>query len=133
MNSSVHYDKTERSAFGMYPDTQVNILHQMVHMMETMRVRTLKNYLYSFQKGIILSCHSLVGLSEMVKITFSVDYIMTRRLNQDCLEHFFGCIRQMGSLNDHPDAVNFKHRFKKYLLGRDASLLSDKSNVTPKV
>ena len=51
-----------------------------------------KKALYEFQKGIILSCHSLLGLFDILKDFHNIDFIMTRRLNQDCLEHFFGCI-----------------------------------------
>ena len=54
---------------------------------------------------------------------------MTRKLNQDCLERFFGCIRQMSGPHDHPDSVTFKKRLKKYVLGKDARLLSDINNV----
>lgn len=64
----------------------------------------------------------------MVKELYDVQFIMTRRLNQDGLEHFFGIIRQMNGCYDHPDAVNFKYRFKKYLLGRQVVLLSNKTN-----
>lgn len=53
----------------------------------------------------------------------------TRRLNQDGLELFFGCTRQISGPHDHPDAVNFMYRFKKFLLGKEVTLVSYKSNV----
>ena len=52
----------------------------------------------------------------------------TYRLNQDGLEHFFGCIRQMGACHQHPSPVAFKHRVRSHLLGKDA-LLASKCNV----
>lgn len=93
-----------------------------------MRVGKSKS-LYNFQKGVILSSLSLKGLYEMLQRYYNLNFVMTTRLNQDCLEHFFGCIRQMSGPQDHPDAVNFKHRLRKYVLGRDVRLVSEKTNI----
>lgn len=92
MNSHMYGDKQERCAFGMYYDLQAGILHRMVNLMSTMKVNrsaSKSKSLYSFQKGIILSCQSLIGLFEMLKHSHQFDFIMTRKVNQDCLEHFF--------------------------------------------
>lgn len=129
MNSHMYGDKQQRCAFGMHLELQEDILLRMVNLMSTMRVKNSRS-LYAFQKGIILSCKSLIGLFEMLKQSHQLDFIMTRRLNQDCLENLFGCIRQMGSTHDHPDAVSFKYRLKKIMLGREVALVSEKSNVS---
>jgi hypothetical protein len=60
----------------------------MVEMIEGMR-RISKSSLQIFQKGIIMSCKSLEGLYEFLKERYSVEYILTHRLNQDCLVIFF--------------------------------------------
>ena len=66
----------------------------------------------------------------MLHESFNVEYILTRKLNQDVLEHFLGCIRQMHGSYDHPNAVNFKFRLKKLLLGKDVALLSEKASTS---
>ena len=56
---------------------------------------------------------------------------MTYRLNQDPLESFFGIIRAIGGLHDHPTALEFKFRLRNYLLGRNETILSQATNVLP--
>ena len=46
-------------------------------------------------------------------IQTSVTFLCTRRLNQDPLENFFGCIRQQGGNNDNPTPVQFTRAFRK--------------------
>jgi hypothetical protein len=43
----------------------------------------------------------------------SFQFLYTRRLNQDCLEHFFGAVRKKGGNCYHPTAVQFSAAFKK--------------------
>lgn len=130
MNSCGRYgDIISRNAFGMNEDSQAGILQRMIDMMLTMRVKHQNSSLYKFQKGVVASCRSLMGLFDMLKKLYNISYIKTRRLNQDCLESFFGCIRQMSGPHDHPDSLSFKYRLKKFLLGRDIVLLSDKTNT----
>lgn len=40
-------------------------------------------------------------------------FLMTRRLNQDCLEHFFGVIRGKGGHRDNPDAHTFRMDYRQ--------------------
>lgn len=42
-----------------------------------------------------------------------LDQLRTRRLNQDCLENFFGKIRQQGGNSVNPTPVQFINAFKK--------------------
>lgn len=130
MNSSGKYGDVEsRNAFGVNIDSQIEILDKMSEEMKSMRVQSKKaRGLYPFQKGIILSCQSLKGLYEMLQKLYKVEYIITRRLNQDVLEHFFGCIRQMSGNFDHPNPVSFKYRLRKFLLGKEVCLMSEKCN-----
>lgn len=132
MNSSCKYENLNKScAFGVDLEKQTSTLYKVIEVMNTMRVKKSKTKsLYRFQKGIILSCKSTIGLYDMLKSTYGVEYILTERLNQDCLEHFFGCIRQISGTHDHPNAVNFKFRLKKLLLGKNIKIVSEKTNVT---
>lgn len=121
--------KQSRLAFGINLDAQITILNNMIDLMISMKVNSRRGGFFAFQKGVILSSESLKGLYSMIKDLFGVDYVLTRRLNQDSLEHFFGCIRQMTSTYDHPNAVNFKYRIRKLLLGKGVHLMSKKTNT----
>ena len=93
MNSSIFSDKKERCAYGIHIETQTNVL---LKMMSTMKVNnSASGSVCNFQKGIVLSSHSLMGLYVMLKENFNIEF-MTRKLNQDC-------IRQMSGPHDHPD------------------------------
>lgn len=134
MNSfSMYGDKSSRNAFGVDLDNQTSVLNKMIDLMANMRLKNPQaKTLYKFQKGVLLSSQSLIGLFQMLHKTYGVKYIMTQRLNQDCLEHFFGCIRQMSGPFEHPNAVDFKFRLRKVLLGKEVSLVSDKVNSRSK-
>lgn len=60
---------------------------------------------------------------------FNTKYILTRRLNQDVLENFFGVIRAKGGLHDHPNALEFKYRLRSYVMGKNEGAYSEFSNV----
>jgi hypothetical protein len=57
-------------------------------------------------------------------------FLCTRRLNQDPLENFFGCIRQQGGNCDTPTPLQFKRAFRKlffdnYLLHTNGNCSAD--------
>lgn len=85
MNSNnMHDDIPMRNAFGFSVKEQTEILDEVTSLMNEMRVKSPKTrYLYKFQNGIMVSSQSLVGLFEMLKTLYNIDYIMTQRLNQD--------------------------------------------------
>ena len=131
-SSSMYGDFEGRNAYGINLESQKDTLNKVIDVMKTMRVKTSKaKSLCKFQKGIIRSCKSTMALYEMLKASHNIEYMLTARLNQDCLEHFFGCIRQMHGTHDHPNAVNFKFRIKRLLLGKNIQVVSDKCNVAP--
>lgn len=111
-------------------DIQNKTLHDMIRVSKEMKVIK-SNRLYPFQKGLIISCNSLMKLLRMVKDKLQTSYILTYRLNQDGLEHFFGCIRQMGACHQHLSPVAFKHRIRAHILGKESKLLG--STATMKV
>lgn len=119
--------KSSRDAYGCHLTNQNKILNTMITTASTMRVGN-KDHLYQFQKGLIISSKSLSKLYQMLKEKYNVSYLLTYRLNQDCLEHFFSCLRQMSGSWDHPSPLETKHRIKKYLLGRETHLMGMKYN-----
>lgn len=76
-----------------------------------------------------MSNNALQLLLPDLKRRFHADFILTRRLNQDVLENFFGVIRAKGGLHDHPNALEFKFRLRSYILGKNEGAYSEFSNV----
>ncbi|KAK3919881.1 LOW QUALITY PROTEIN: DNA transposase [Frankliniella fusca] len=57
--------------------------------------------------GLHVSLKSFLELSYYLIDVVKFTYVMTKRFNQDALEHFFGNIRQMAAPNPHPDPKLF--------------------------
>ena len=84
---------------------QLNILNATISLMENSLVSS-KKTLLPFQKGIIFTSKSLISLFNELKTRYNICYIITRRLNQDVLNIFFGIIRQMNRLRcDRPSGL----------------------------
>lgn len=81
------------------------------------------NYLYPFQKSILVSCQSLLKFYDVLSTHFGVKYIITYRLNQDGLEHFFGYLGQRRAVYQHPNPLRVKYRLRSYLLGKNCELV----------
>ena len=67
-------------------------------------------------KGLCLTTNSFLSLWSVLKEEKSLDFLLTRRLNQDPLENFFGTIRQQGGNADNPTPLQFTRAFKKLAL-----------------
>lgn len=135
-NSSNMYGKHEgKNAYGIDLQKQNTILYEMTDLMHKIKIGEHKKLLL-FQKGIIVSNNSLEQLFIYLKEKYSdenfvMKYVITRRLNQDLLENFFSFIRATGCAYDHPTALDFKYRLKRYILGKHLSnLFCRTSNVT---
>lgn len=124
-----HGDKGSRASFGMHLESQTHVLNKMLQTIRNMKVGG-KNSMYPFQKGVIVSSQSLLGLYEFLRNKFGVTYIITYRLNQDCLEHMFGYLRQMGACYQHPSPLQLKYRIRSFLLGRNCELVGSNYNIT---
>lgn len=73
--------------------------------------------LLPFQRGILRSISSLRGLYQDLQSSYTeLRYIMTARLNQDCLENTFSQMRSMCGPNTHPDAVEARQRLRILLM-----------------
>lgn len=105
-----------------YIEEQNRIITNMNSFIEEMRVGR-RTSLLQFQKGILLCNRSLqeifVYLQETYSSeTFTVQYILTSRLNQDVLENVFSYLRSMEGGYDHPSPVEIQHHLKWYILGK---------------
>lgn len=74
--------------------------------------QTQKNITVKFLNGWRLTISSFLSLFNDLK-SQNINYIFTRRLNQDCLENFFGKIRQHNGNCRNPTPIQFVRTFKK--------------------
>ena len=108
--------------YGIHERIQEATLRKMYLCCQGMKVGKSRNLL-PFQKGFMTSIRSLFGLfSDLKKI--NVKYILTSRLNQDCLENLFSRIRGLGHFYDHPLPIDVKYRMRLLLLGSNANKIS---------
>lgn len=121
-------EKYSRSGFGIHLKTQTDVLNSMLQTIRDMNVGG-RDSLYQFQKGIIVSSQSLLRLYEFLQNSFEVGHILTYTLNQDCLEHMFGYLRQMEASYQHPSVLQVKYRIRSYLLGRNCELVGSRYNI----
>lgn len=107
-----------RMAYGLKLSEQNELLNKTHNYILNMRT-TGKKAMAPFQRGLLQDITALKMLYEYVNRTYDVQYIITERLNQDCLERMFGLLRSKGGgLNDHPTPVAMHYRLKKCILGR---------------
>lgn len=114
--------------YGLALTEQNEILDKMSNIVKEMRKRG-TNAMLPFQKGIVISIESLKKLFNDLKQDFDIKYLLTYNLNQDPLEGLFSIMRAIGGLYDHPSALQFKYRLRKYLMGRNDEIISDSANI----
>ncbi|CAH1955273.1 unnamed protein product [Acanthoscelides obtectus] len=115
---------TLNKGYGLALEEQNTILNKMTEAITELKVIGSRISL-PFQKGILLSNSALKMLLEDLKRRFSIQYLLTRRLNQDVIENFFGVIRAKGGLHGHPSPLEFKYRIRSYILGRNKGAYSE--------
>ena len=74
--------------------------------------------------GLQLTINGLTSLWQMLHEKEGIQFLMTRRLNQDPLENFFGSIRQQGGNSDSPTPIQFARAFRKLFYDHCLSLSS---------
>lgn len=130
LNSRHKFNSPRQNAFGTDLENQVNLLNKMSQLVSDIRIGRHKG-LIQFQKGILISNKSLAELFAYVQEKYNVEYILTSRLNQDVVENFFAYVRGMGGSNDHPTALDFKHRLRWFILGKhSAAIFVENKNTT---
>jgi hypothetical protein len=64
-------------------------------------------------KGWLLTINAILLIWEHLKVSHEFKFLLTRRLNTDPIENFFGSIRQQGGNSDNPTPVQFTRAFRK--------------------
>lgn len=75
-----------KTAFGLDQINQTRHLEKMINSISKLRPIG-KGCMQIFQKGMLISMHSLLGLFSHLKTNLDISYICTYRLNQDSLEN----------------------------------------------
>ena len=104
-------DKTTpfKSPYGLFLKEQDLLFNEVYETVKTMRCQG-KNYLQTFQKGILMYINGTRHLLDILKDN-GLNYLLTSKINQDALENLFCQLRSRGGLNDHPSPLNALHRF----------------------
>ena len=63
--------------------------------------------------GWLVTLNAIILIWEKLKTEYQFKFLLTRRLNTDPLENFFGTIRQQGGNSDSPTPVLFTQAFRK--------------------
>lgn len=112
-----------RKAYGLDKENQDQVLDKAyAWLLETRRIEGNSighaKALKPFQKGLLQDINALKLLYDDLKENFNITYILTERLNQDCLERMFGYLRgKEGGLKDHPSPTEVHYRLKNSILG----------------
>lgn len=109
--------KEERCGFGLKPDAQNTALTFLTKVFPLCRFLHVKRLL-PCQKAFIIAGYAINQLSEYVRDRYQVNFLLTAKLNQDCLENFFSRVRRIGA-SSHPNCTDFESRMKILLLGVD--------------
>ncbi|XP_074035303.1 transposable element P transposase isoform X1 [Leptinotarsa decemlineata] len=97
-------------------EKQISFLEEMKQLFKSMRVideagKDVTNRI-KFIKGWQITISALLGLWPVLKHK-GISKVSTRRFNQDCLENFFGKIRQLSGNCRNPTCIQFQRSFKK--------------------
>lgn len=98
-----------KKPYGLNIDFQNKALNDML-MTISGKLCVGKTTMQVFQKGIIISTKSLMSLFEELKRKLDIKYILTHRLNQDCLENLFSQLRTRRGLYDHSSPLHALYR-----------------------
>lgn len=108
-------------------DKKLDEVYQMIRDMRANYSR-FANSLQVFQKAILISISSLRSLRTDMENMYGMTYILTHRLNQDCLENFFSQVRARGGHSDHPSPLNALYRIRMIILGK-ISMVQENPNT----
>uniref|UniRef100_A0A0K2TNN0 Putative LOC100568865 [Acyrthosiphon pisum] n=1 Tax=Lepeophtheirus salmonis TaxID=72036 RepID=A0A0K2TNN0_LEPSM len=108
-------------AYGINLDIEKDILQSMIKVIVIMKqIKRNKNgevvlaessAFMPYQKGASISSKSLISLYQYINLEMALPYILTSRLNQDCLENFFSRIRYIGPTHYYTSVVDAMDRF----------------------
>ena len=118
-------------AYGTALSKQEAILDDMADTITKLRKVGAKKdaALLPFQKGIALVCASMKGLYKYVRERYNMPYVMTSRLNSDCVENLFSRLRGLGAANDSPDVTQAFNHLRLVMIGQDTDYVVPKASV----
>jgi len=139
-SSTVISSKKHKKAFTG-SDFQLNFLNKMMTMISTLKVykqlndglKDVTNSL-SFINGWLITIRSIQEIWKKLK-NVGFDFLLTRRLNQDCLENFFDAFRSLNGNALNPTPLQFLNSFKKLFfihysnLGNTGNCLDDYNTI----
>ncbi|CAK1601293.1 unnamed protein product [Parnassius mnemosyne] len=128
IDSPKAYSKPYRST-----TLQEELLDKSQRLFNSMRVKNKKNgrdvtNIIKFINAFNITINSFRQLYQDMK-SEGYDYLLTRRINNDCLENFFGLVRQAGGNCREPSCIQYTRAFRKMFLCQILNL-SDATNCT---
>ncbi|EDW29946.1 GL15819 [Drosophila persimilis] len=105
-------NSTPSKEFGKSLNVQRKVMSEMTAIMSALLVPNSQQRL-PFQNGVIVNNTSLEHLLQYVGTKIGKDYLITSRISEDPLKHFFNAL---SSKDAHPNPREFKNRLRKYLL-----------------
>ena len=126
-----------KSGFGLHPDDQMKALDDMANLMlkfkvydEKLGVPTdAKKNALTWWHAILVHIQSTISLHHDMVLNGPLEYILMRRLNQDCLENYFSRFRAIGGDNNHPGPVAAIKRIRNLMLTKNAKFIVNKPSV----
>lgn len=101
----------------------------MYHTINTMKCynknQELQDAHQVFQKGIMMSITSIKALRNEMEKNFGHKYLLTHRVNQDCLENFYSQMRYRNGASDHPSPVECLFNMKSIILGKNPGIAAN--------
>jgi hypothetical protein len=93
---------------------QIQFLEQMLFFLEHINVVNANGLHVKVKcfKSWQITIKSIIQLWDKLKF-YNFPFLQTRRINQDCLENFFGTVRQQGGNSYNPTCIQFQRAFKK--------------------
>lgn len=114
LNSSSVINPKEYGKVFTGSDKQIQFLEEMLCFLKCIRVidGKVSNVNVKCFKCWQITINSVIQLWKVLK-SYNFSYLRTGRLNQDCIENFFGSIRQQGGNCFNPTQIQFQRAFKK--------------------
>ena len=98
----------------------IQYFEEMITYIKSWDIGNVSNEVFKFNKGWIVTIRSVMMLWDDLKKERGFRYLLTRQLNQDPLENFFGMVRMDAGCNKDPPISGFHGTIKKTMM---ASLL----------
>lgn len=118
LNSSSLNNPKEYGKVFTGSEKQIMFLKQMLHLFKDIKVIDANGSLLKVKIPCFecwqITIKSIIQLWDTLK-SFNFPYLRTRKINQDCVENFFGSIRQQGGNSVNPTPIQFVRAFKKLL------------------